>query len=77
MPIDLSFFRSETSQRLREEGRIKGAAGSILRVLERRGFVVENEVRDRIASCTDLDVLNGWLDQAVTIAKVDDLFIVD
>lgn len=78
MTLDPSFFRSETSQRLREEGRTEGrteeVAGSILRVLERRGFVVEDKVRDRITSCTDLDVLRGWLDQAVTVATVAELF---
>ncbi|MFD6162776.1 hypothetical protein ACFWF7_23135 [Nocardia sp. NPDC060256] len=82
MSLDPSFFRSETSQRLREEGRTVGLAEgetkavvrNILRVLERRGFVVDDEVRHRITSCTDLDVLDGWLDQSVTVTTVAELF---
>ncbi|MEU7139998.1 hypothetical protein ABZ942_11170 [Nocardia sp. NPDC046473] len=85
MPIDLSFFRSETSQRLRDEGWIEGwieglTVGrviGILRILESRGFVVEKDVRDRITSCTDLGVLRGWLRRSATVAKVDDLFVDD
>lgn len=86
MSLDPSFFRSETSQRLREEGRTvglaeglaegetKAVARNILRVLERRGFRVQNEVRDRIVSCTDLRILDTWLDQAVTATTVTELF---
>lgn len=74
MTLDLSFFRSETSQRLRDEGRTEEVAGSILRVLERRGFAIGDDVRDRVTSCTDLDVLRGWLDQSVTVATVAELF---
>ncbi|WP_433658493.1 hypothetical protein ACQPW1_41105 [Nocardia sp. CA-128927] len=78
MSLDPAFFRSETSQRLREEGRdegrTEGVAASILRVLERRGFAVADDMRDRITSCTDLEVLRGWLDQSVTVTTVTELF---
>ncbi|MFI6040742.1 hypothetical protein ACIA8C_03845 [Nocardia sp. NPDC051321] len=75
MTVDPAFFRSETSQRLREEGETKAVVRNVLRVLERRGFVVGDDVRDRITSCTDLDVLERWLDQAVTATSVADLFV--
>ncbi len=85
-PIDLSFFRSETSQRLREEGRTEGliegeakgeaktTARNILRVLERRGVTVGDDARDRITSCTDRHMLESWLDRAVTVTAATELF---
>ncbi|PXX69047.1 hypothetical protein DFR70_102733 [Nocardia tenerifensis] len=90
MSIDLSFFRSETSQRLRDEGRIEGrsegrsegriegrsegVAGSILRILERRGVVVDDGVRERLTSCTDLALLERWLDRSLTVTSTAELF---
>lgn len=71
MSIDLSFFRSETSQRLRAEGVID----SILRILDRRGIVVGEDVRDRVTSCTDRRVLEGWLDRSLTITTAAELFV--
>ena len=59
MAADLSFFRSETSQRLRAEGRAegeaKGEAKSVLRILDRRGIATTQEVIDRITACADPD----------------------
>ncbi|WP_446223538.1 hypothetical protein ACTWPB_28475 [Nocardia sp. IBHARD005] len=90
MSVDLSFFRSETSQRLREEGREKGlekgleqgreegrdqgVADSILRVLARRGVTVSATAETRITSCHDRDQLADWLDRAIAATDVDDLF---
>ncbi|WP_349239956.1 hypothetical protein [Streptomyces sp. CC219B] len=74
MSVDLSFFRSETSQRLRAEGRAEGRAEDVLLILDTRGIEVPEAARDRIASCTDLDELRTWLTRAVTAATADDLF---
>ncbi|TQM31286.1 hypothetical protein [Nocardia bhagyanarayanae] len=82
MSLDLTFFRSESSQRLRAEGRAEGHAeghaegvcGSILRVLERRGVEVSAEAHDRIAACTDREMLLTWLDRALVVTDVRDLF---
>ncbi|CCK28227.1 hypothetical protein BN159_3848 [Streptomyces davaonensis JCM 4913] len=70
MSVDLSFFRSETSQRLRAESR----AEDILLILDTRGVEVPESVRDRITTCTDLDELRVWLTRALTVDSVDDLF---
>ncbi|WP_055698662.1 MULTISPECIES: hypothetical protein [Streptomyces] len=70
MTVDLSFFHSETSQRLRAEGR----AEDILRILDRRGIEVPDPARERVTTCTDLDTLGTWLDRALTITTAEELF---
>jgi len=57
MSVDLSFFRSETFQRLRAESRAKGRAEDILLILDERGIEVPDDVRARITDCTDLETL--------------------
>ena len=52
------------------EGKAEGEAGSILRVLERRGVAVPDEVRDQILGCTDLAQLENWLDSAATVGDI-------
>ncbi|MFQ6329371.1 hypothetical protein ACLMAL_24990 [Nocardia sp. CWNU-33] len=78
MSMDLSFFRSETSQRLRaegvEKGHAEGHAEGLLRVLDRRGIVTDDNARARIKACTDQDRLNTWLDRSLTATTIADLF---
>ncbi|WP_069171158.1 hypothetical protein [Streptomyces griseus] len=82
MAIDLSFFRSETSQRLRAEGlakgmaegKAKGLAEAVVKVLERRGVAVTDAVRDRVHACTDAETLDRWLMRALTAATAEDVF---
>lgn len=70
MAVDLDFFRSETSQRLRAEGR----AGAILLLLSQRDVTVPDDVRDRINDCPDLDTLDTWFTRAITATTVDEIF---
>jgi hypothetical protein len=70
MAVDLSFFRSETSQRLRAESR----AEDILLILDARGIDVPDAARERIATCTDLDTLRTWVTRAATADTAEDLF---
>ncbi|MFF0854963.1 hypothetical protein ACWDU8_16645 [Streptomyces sp. NPDC003388] len=58
-------------------GEARGEAKAILRFLEARGISVPEEARDRITSCTDLDLLNHWLDRTPHVESVDDLFAED
>ncbi|MBB5917267.1 hypothetical protein BJY24_006179 [Nocardia transvalensis] len=78
MTVDMAFFRSETSQRLRaqgrEEGRTEGIANSILRILDHRGIPLSPEARDRIATCSDTALLETWLDRAVAAPTADAVF---
>ncbi|MEV1066836.1 hypothetical protein [Streptomyces sp. NPDC050263] len=59
----------------RAEGRAQGRAEDILRILGLRGVDVPADVRERIASCADLDTLGVWFDRALTVAGVEELFV--
>ncbi|MBF6176254.1 hypothetical protein [Nocardia blacklockiae] len=74
---DLSFFRSESSRLLRAEGRLQGVAGSILRVLARRGIPVPDHARDRITACEDIALLDTWLDRALDAGSVEEVLGTD
>ncbi|MFD7130425.1 hypothetical protein [Streptomyces sp. NPDC059894] len=56
------------------EGEARGRAADILRVLEVRGIEVPEAARERVTSCTDLEVLGTWLDRSLTASTADDLF---
>ncbi|AQW54003.1 hypothetical protein [Streptomyces violaceusniger] len=78
----LNFFRSEHAQRafaeVRAEGQAQGqavkGAKDVLRVLSLRGLEVTPKTRERIEACKDLDLLDTWLDRAVTASRTEDLF---
>jgi hypothetical protein len=64
----------ESIQKGEATGEARGQARGVLRVLEIRGVSVSATHRERILSCTDLDVLNIWTDRAVTVTSADELF---
>ncbi|MDF3142530.1 MULTISPECIES: hypothetical protein [unclassified Streptomyces] len=66
--------RGHLMERTYLEGQAKGEAMGILRVLEVRGLPVSDEVRQRITTCTDLGLLNEWLDRAGTVTHAEELF---
>lgn len=74
----VSEFRRQGIEEGRAEGRAQGeAAGqarAILQILDKRGIAVDDDSREQIASCADLDTLAAWLDRALTAAQVSDLF---
>ncbi|MEV0092580.1 hypothetical protein [Streptomyces sp. NPDC050738] len=86
MAVDLSFFRSETSMRLRQEGREEGreegletgrmqkGIEDVLRILDRRGLAVPDPVRERIEASRDLQEIEAWFDRALTASDAGDLF---
>ncbi|MFE0415183.1 hypothetical protein [Streptomyces tendae] len=55
-------------------GEASGEARGVLRVLEVRDLVITDAVRERIVTCSDLTVLNDWLDRAGTVERAEDLF---
>lgn len=67
-------FRGFVAEGLRDEGRAQGQAASLLRVLEARGIPVDDTTRERITNCTDVAVLDTWLDKAATATSVEGLF---
>lgn len=58
----------------RAEGKAEGKAEAVLAVLNRRGVAVSDQERQRILTCTDLAVLERWLDTAVTANDVREVF---
>ncbi|MGW0823672.1 hypothetical protein [Streptomyces sp. NPDC002845] len=64
----------ETRTKSIAEGEAKGRAKDILRILDLRSIEVPEAARERIADCTDLDILNTWFDRALTAANTEELF---
>ncbi|HEY3236851.1 MAG TPA: Uma2 family endonuclease [Polyangiaceae bacterium] len=56
------------------QGRAEGKAEALLRLLEKRGFILSAELRERVSSCTDAELLDRWFDRAVTATTVDGVF---
>ncbi|MGW4139164.1 hypothetical protein ACWELV_20610 [Streptomyces mirabilis] len=56
------------------KGEAKDRATLILRVLEKHGVDVPEDIRDRVTSCTDLDTLMLWFDRSLTATTAEDLF---
>lgn len=56
------------------KGKAEGKAESILAVLEGRGVEVTDSQRETILACRELDQLDRWLQRALTISQVDELF---
>jgi hypothetical protein len=52
----------------------RGEASAVLRVLAKRRIELTEEQKRRILECTDLALLDRWIDDAVTIASADELF---
>jgi putative restriction endonuclease len=61
-------------RRMKAAAEAQGIAKSILRILEKRGIAVSADQRQGILSCTDLDRLNHWLDQAALATTADQVF---
>ncbi|GAA4638542.1 hypothetical protein GCM10023196_096700 [Actinoallomurus vinaceus] len=55
-------------------GEARGEAKAVLAVLETRGIMVPDGARARIEGCADLSQLEKWVQLAVTVRSVDELF---
>ncbi|MEW1862642.1 hypothetical protein AB0399_20105 [Streptomyces sp. NPDC088194] len=86
MAVDLSFFRSETSEKLRDEGRAEGrdegrvegrvesGRESLLLLLTTRGLL-DDAIRSRVTACGDPDLLRAWFQRALTAGTAEQIFI--
>lgn len=54
-------------------GEARGKAKALLWILAQRGLPWSEGQQRRIIDCTDLAMLDGWLDRALLVASVDDL----
>ncbi|MEV0296686.1 hypothetical protein [Nocardia sp. NPDC050710] len=55
-------------------GQARGEAKALMMILQKRGFVVPQDLADRIDACTDLDQLATWIDRSLTADNLDDIF---
>ncbi|MBY8881917.1 hypothetical protein K7862_30425 [Streptomyces sp. PLK6-54] len=74
MAIPTSFFRSVTAEKVREEGRVQSRAEDTITVLQLRGIEVSDEVRERVESCKDSDLVRLWFNRAITVDRAEDIF---
>ncbi|MEU6485020.1 hypothetical protein [Streptomyces sp. NPDC046887] len=72
--MDKSFYTSWIVEEIREEGRQQGCQKGLLLVLEGRGIDIPEEVRERITTCRDFDLLKTWTQRAGTAASTADIF---
>ncbi|MFI6856914.1 hypothetical protein [Streptomyces sp. NPDC050416] len=72
--MDLSFYKSYISEEIRAEGEMRRAAKDVLTVLEARGIHVPDQVRERITSCDDSEVLDQWLIRSATAPTAEEIF---
>ena len=62
---------NEAREQGREQARAESLVRALLLVLETRHLAVDEAQRARIAACLDAEVLEGWLQQAVTAISTD------
>lgn len=56
------------------KGRVEGEIELLLIVLESRGFTIDDDLRERISSCQDLEQIHTWARRAVTAESLDKIF---
>jgi flagellar biosynthesis/type III secretory pathway protein FliH len=78
MQPGLEKFFTETQRRNYErgkaEGKAEGEAAALLKILTRRGLTLTADHRRRIVECTDLAMLEHWLDRALMVSSAEELF---
>ena len=73
------FVRKYVAQgeaRGKAEGEVRGEAKSVLMFLEARHLVVTDEQKQKILSCTDLEVLDRWIRKAAVVSSTEELFLI-
>lgn len=73
--MDLSFYNSVTSQRLRADGRKQQRAQDIVEILRLRDVELSGRERERILGCVDGEELKTWFDRAVNAEAAGDVFV--
>ena len=56
-----------------EQGRLRGRAEAVLRILAARGVHVGDEAQQRMLECTDLATLDRWFDRALNATTLSDV----
>ncbi|WP_117208266.1 hypothetical protein [Allorhizocola rhizosphaerae] len=66
-------YFSEGEAQGEARGKAQGEAEAVLAILDARGIDVPDRIRAEIEGCTDLDRLGGWIRQAATAQRIEDL----
>jgi hypothetical protein len=66
--------RSEGQAEGQARGQARGQADAVLAFLEARGIAVDEQQRQQILDCTDLERLHGWIRKAATLTDASELF---
>jgi hypothetical protein len=66
--------RREGLQEGEHTGALRASRSMLLRVLARRGIEVTTERRRQVEVCTDIAVLERWLDAAAVATRLDEVF---
>jgi hypothetical protein len=73
MQPGLEKFFSEAQRRNFERGRTEGKAEALLTILMRRGLTPTAAQRRRIIECTDLAMLERWLNGSLSVSSLEEL----
>lgn len=65
--------RAEGKAEGKAEGQARGEVVALLKILVRRGLTITAEQRRRIVGCSDLAVLERWLDRSLSVGSVAEL----
>lgn len=57
----------------RAQGRAEGEAAALLKILARRGLEPTPEQQRRITECTELAVLERWIDRSLSAGSIDEV----
>lgn len=57
----------------RARGEAKGKAEALLVLLRHLGLAMTSDQQHRILTCTDLAIIDRWLDRAISAVSVDEL----
>jgi hypothetical protein len=74
MHAGLENFFSEAQRRNFERGQAKGEAAALLKILTRRGLTPTVEQKRRIVACTELAMLERWLDRSLSVSSIEELW---
>ncbi len=58
----------------RAQGLTQGRAEAVLRLLAARRLPVDEQARQRILTCTDVDTLDNWFDRALTATTLSEVW---
>jgi hypothetical protein len=67
-------YLQESYEKGEAAGEARGEAKAVLAVLRARGIDVPEETGEEIAACTDTALLETWIERAVTVDSVSELF---